>query len=173
MNFKDQLIDSSRFVGDLVAGNVGYDPQHYAEILELVLHENMPISSRAGRVLNICTENNPSLFSPHIQTVIDEIKKGRELHRSLLKVFAEIPYDLDEEQEGVLVDACFKWLSDDSTSVAVKIYCMGILSMSAIKEPDLIPELISVLEDIIPYGTPGIKNKAGRTIKQLKKQYPA
>lgn len=167
MNFKAQLVDSSKLVGDLVAETVGNNPFYYKEILELVLHEAMPISSRAGRVLYLCTENNPSLFQSHISMVVEEIRKGKEIHRSILKIFAEMHLFLTHHQEGILMNACFDWLADDSQSIAVKVYCMEILARFAEKEPGIVPELIAILEKLIPGASAGTKNRAARIIRRL------
>ncbi len=167
MNFRDQLVDSSKMIGDIVIRNVGCHPDYYKQILELVLYEPMPMSSRAGRVLNVCTENYPYLFQPHVKDVLNHLKKKKELHRCILKIFAEIPVHLDKNQEGILINSCFDWLADDSQSIATKAYCMDILANFAEKEPEIIPELISILKELLPAGSPGIISRASRIIKKL------
>lgn len=170
MNLKDQLVDSSKIIGEIVAKNVGEDNALYKQILDLVLYEPMPMSSRAGRVLNICTENKPSLFVSYIDIVINHIKKNKDVHRCILKIFAEIPYSLNEKQEGIMVDFCFNILGDESQSIANKIYAMEILEKFAMKEPGLIPELVGLLEENLQYGSTGVKNRAGRTLRRLKRK---
>ena len=167
MSFKDQLVDSSKVIVDIVAANVGNNPVHYEEILDLVLNEPMPMSSRAGRVLNLCTENEPTLFQPYVNTVINEIKKGKEVHRCILKIFAELQIMLSKHQEGILVNACFEWLADESQSIAAKVYCMDILARFAEKEPGIIPELIAVLQGLLPHGSTGTKNRASKIIRRF------
>ncbi len=167
MSFRDQLVDSSKIIGDMVAANVSNYPDHYKEILDLVLYESMPMSSRAGRVLNICTANNPLFFHPYVATVISEIKKKKKIHRCILKIFAEQQIPLSTEQEGILVNACFELLTDENQSIATKVYCMEILARFAEKEPGIIPELIALLEELLPHGSTGTKNRALKIIKRL------
>ncbi len=168
MNFREQLVDSSRLVGNIVAEKVGENPEHYKQILDIVLTDEIPMSSRAGRVLDFCTIKNPGLITPHIARIFNQIKKGQCLHRSVLKIFSELPVTFTEEQEGMLVDACFKWLADDSQAVAIKVYCMEILGKFAQKEPGIIPELVSILEEQIPTGTAGIKSRSRKIIRKLR-----
>lgn len=167
MGIREQLVDSSKLIGDMVAENVSKNPEHYVEILNMVLYEPMPMSSRAGRVLNTCTENEPSLFQPHVGRIINEIKKGREVHRCILKIFAEIQVVLKSDQEGILVNACFEWLADESKSIATKVYCMEILARFAEKEPGIIPELIAILKGMLPDASVGTKNRASKIIRRL------
>ena len=168
MNFKEQLADSSKKIGDLVVQNVGCNPDYYNEILELVLHESMPMSSRAGRVLNVCTENYPYLFQPHVNDIIVHLKKKKELHRCILKIFAEIPVQMNESEEGILLNFCFDWLADNSKSIATKAYCMDILAHFAEKEPEIIPELLSLLYVIRSEGSAGLQNRAIKIIRKLR-----
>ena len=167
MSIRDQLVDSSKIIGDMVAANISNHPEYYKEILELVLYEPMPMSSRAGRVLNLCTENNPVLFHPYVGTVISEIQKRKKVHRCILKIFAELQIQLSAKQEGILVNACFEWLADENQSIATKVYCMEILARFAEKEPGIIPELIAQLEELMPHGSTGTKNRALKIIKKL------
>lgn len=167
MSIKDQLVDSSKLICDMVAENVGTNPNHYKEILDLVLYETMPMCSRAGRVLNMCTENEPSLFQPHVSTVINEIRKGKEIHRCIIKIFAETQVVLNRNQEGILMNACFEWLADESKSIATKAYCMDVLVKFAEKEPDIIPEFIALLEELLPEGSAGIRARALKIIRRL------
>lgn len=169
MDLREQFVDSSKLIGDMVAKNVLKDPQLYKQIVEMVLFEPMPMSSRAGRVLNICTDESPALFVPYIDTVIKQIKNEKEIHRCILKVFAEVSLELNEQQEGILIDYCFNLLSDESQSVANKIYSMGILEKFAEKEPGIIPELLCVLEEVILLGTAGVKSRGVKLIKKLRK----
>ncbi len=167
MGIREQLVDSSKLIGNMVAENVGKNPESYQEILDMVLYEPMPMSSRAGRVLNTCTENEPSLFQPHVGRIINEIRKGREVHRCILKIFAEMQAVLNSNQEGILVNACFEWLADESKSIATKVYCMEILARFAEKEPAIVPELITILEELMPNASVGTKNRALKIIRRL------
>ncbi|MFO7655482.1 MAG: hypothetical protein R6W78_00275 [Bacteroidales bacterium] len=167
MNFKEQLADSSMIIGEMVAASVGCNAGYYSEILDLVLNEPMPMSSRAGRVLNICTSNCTGIFKPHVPKVINHIRKRGNIHRCILKILADQYFDLTTSQEGVLVDACFNWLADERQAVAIKAYSMDILERFAMKEPEIIPELTGLLEDASRRGSSGIRNKASKMMKRL------
>lgn len=168
MNFKEQLVDSGKLIGELVAANVGNNPEHYKKILEMTLYEKMPMQSRAGRVLNICTKKYPYLFIPYIDLVLEHAKDGNVLHRSFLKLFAEVNVPLNREQEGLLLDICFTWLDIETLETAQVIFCFSILFKIVKKESDLAPELIAVIKRKMPNGTAGVKNRGGRILKALR-----
>ena len=169
MNIKEKLVDSSRIIGDMVAEYVGENKDRFYEIVKLTLYEEKPMASRAGRVLDLCTEKYPYLILPHLDEIFKHIKEGKILHRSILKVFAEEDITLDEEKDGLLLDSCIEWLLMSGQEVAVQIFCMSILLKFGKKEPELINEIIEVIENILPEGSAGVKNRGIRTIKELQK----
>ena len=90
--------------------------------------------------------------------------------RSFLKILADVPCDLNEDQKGMLANVCFDWIQSENQPVAIKVYCMQILAGIAESEPDLKPELISVIEEQIPRGSAGIKAQGKKILKKLYKE---
>ena len=167
MNFKEQLVDSSKMLMELVAQNVGCNVNYYNEVMSIALNEPTPFSSRAGRVVYICTLNYPYLFQPHVKTVISYLKKHKGLQHSILKIFAEIPVKLTEAEEGILINTCFELLADDNQTIAAKAYSMDILGNFGKKEPEIIPELISLCDELYFSASAGIKSRIMKIRKKL------
>jgi len=168
MNFKEQLVDSGRLVGEMVAANVGNNPEYFCQIIDMVLYEKMPMQSRAGRVFCLCTQKYPYLLEPHIEKILNHAQQGNFLHRCFLCVFAEMDVPLSEDQEGILLDLCFEWLNNRQLDVATIIYCITYIFKIVKKEPELGPELAEVIKSIIPHGSAGVKNRGGKILKAMK-----
>jgi hypothetical protein len=169
MDLKEQLVDSGKIVGNIVADQIGDNPFYYKQIVRMTLYEPMPMQSRAGRVLNIVTEKYPYLFLPYVDEILAFAQKGHVLHRCILKVFAEVPLPLNEDQEGILLDLCFGWLENRELEIAPVVFCFTILHNIVKKEPDLAPELAETIRQYMPHATPGIQNRGGRILKALSK----
>jgi len=169
MNFKEQLVDSGRIVGEMVAANVGNNPEYYKQIVDMTLYEKMPMQSRAGRVLYLCAEKYPYLFPPHIDRVLEHAQKGNILHRAFLYIFAEMDLPMTEDQEGILLDLSFQWLNERELEVAHIIFCFTYIFKIVKKEPELAPELAETIKRIIPHSTAGVKNRGGRILMEMKK----
>lgn len=169
MNLKAQLVDSGRIVGEMVALNVGNNPELFKQIVDMTLYEKRPMQSRAGRVLDLCTIKYPYLFLPHIDRILEFGQQGNILHRSILYVFAETDIQLTEDQEGILLDLCFVWLEKEQLEVAHIIFCFTILFRIVKNIPELAPELAEAIKRIIQTGSAGVKNRGERILKELKK----
>lgn len=169
MNFKEQLVDSGKIVGEIVASNVGNNPEYYKQILDMTLFEKMPMQSRAGRVLSICTLKYPYLFEPHIDRVLKFALEDNGFHRNVFWVFAEVDIKLTEEQEGILLDLCFEWLNNKQLEIAPTVFCFTIIFKIVKKIPELGPELAEVIKSILPTASAGVKNRGLRIIKAMKK----
>ena len=169
MNFKEQMVDSGRIVGEMVAMNVGNNPEYFAQILDMVLHESMPMQSRAGRVFCLVSIKYPYLVKPHIDRILEHAQKGNVLHRSILQVFTEVKLDMNEDQEGILLDLCFDWLANKPLEVAHIIYCFNILFNFVKQVPELGPELADAIRSIIPHSSVDVKNRGQKILTAMQK----
>jgi hypothetical protein len=106
---------------------------------------------------------------PHIDRIIEHAQKGNILHRCFLWVFSELNIPLTEDQEGILLDLCFEWLTNKQQEVAIIIFCFTYIFKIVKKEPDLGNELAEVIRNIIPDGSAGVKNRGGKILAELKK----
>ncbi|MDA3883852.1 MAG: hypothetical protein PF481_11270 [Bacteroidales bacterium] len=89
--------------------------------------------------------------------------------REMLRWFS-IAKPQNEKNSGRLVDFCFKKLTDFTMPTGVKCHAIDILEYYSAKEPELLPEFITVLQDIDPYMTRGGSQKIKKLLVQLTKQ---
>ncbi len=78
--------------------------------------------------------------------------------------------DIPEDRQGELLQYTSEVLTCSDSSVACLIYSMDIFFKLSVNEPDLLYELRLMLEQIIPNGSPGVKNKSRRFIKTINKR---
>ena len=167
MNFEEQLVDSSRIIADMVAGNVGDSEEHFKALMELSFSGKPKIAMRASRVATICVEKYPFLIKPYLDRIIYSLPNDESIKKNFLKVLAETDLKFTEEQLGYLFDNCFEMLINDKSSIATKVYCMQILYNVSEVEPDLKIELISAIEEQVPKGSSGVKYFGKAILKKL------
>lgn len=90
--------------------------------------------------------------------------------RTLTKwlMLAGIPEDL----EGLVLDQLLRWIMDGKIKVAVKAYGLEVLATLAEKYPDIIPELLLVMEEYGKVNTAAFQYKCKKISLQLKKIAP-
>jgi hypothetical protein len=77
--------------------------------------------------------------------------------------FAKIP----KAYSGQVVEKCFHYLLDKKEAVAVKVFSMTVLSHIVRNEPELKHELRIIIEDYLPYATPGFISRARKVLKEI------
>ncbi len=170
MNFEDQLVDSSRIIADMVAGNVGDNEEHFKALMELSFSGKPKIAMRASRVATLCVEKYPFLIEPYLDKIIYSLPDDESIRKNFLKVLAETDLKFTEDQLGYLFDNCFEMLINDRSSIATKVYCMQVLYNISEVEPDLKIELISAIEEQVPKGSSGVKYFGRAILKKLYKE---
>lgn len=168
--FKDQLIDSSRIVADIVALNVGNDPVKYKAIIDLAFEEKEKFSRRAAKIIYITAEKYPELAIPHIPLFLQKLKeiKNESILSSILKVFADYLLPDNEEDLSKLLNICFEFITSSWESAGIKVYCMDTLVRICNIEPDLSNEVISVIEDQVPKSSFAFQARSKRYLKKLR-----
>lgn len=170
MDFESQLVDSSRIIAEMVAENVGDNPEHFKKLMELAFSGKEKISMRASRAAIFCIQKYQHLIEPYLDRIIQMLPEDESVRKNFMKILAETPLKFNEEQLGILVDKSFEMLMNDKSSIANKAYSMELLYKISEIEPDLKIELIPVIEEQIPTGSSGVKLIGRRLLKKLYKE---
>lgn len=163
------LCDSHRRTAEAVALAARSEPLIFRHALDLCWEDPYPISMRAARVIQFCCEANPEMLYPFLDEVMEKFPDSRieGVRRGFLKVFSE-NMDLHLLKEtGKLLNICFNCLLDVSQPYAIRIYAMEVIFRFCHLEPELIPELRSTLEFILPEAPPSIQSRGRRILKKL------
>jgi hypothetical protein len=169
-NYERRLVDSSRMIADIIVAEIDSDQDKFDEILMLALRDEYPLSMRAARILVLSGFKNRNLLKPHILLLINALSSAKVdgLKRSILKIFAELPLQLDDETIGKLTEISFNLISDRNQSIATRAFAIGILTKVIKKFPDIKFELKAVLESIMLDGSVGLKKKCSKTLKLIR-----
>jgi hypothetical protein len=167
MDFEFQLVDSSRFIAEMVAANVGNDPARFKKLMDLAFSGKNKVSMRASRAAIFCVEKHPHLIVPYLDKIIRLLPDNESVRKNFMKILAETPLDFTEDQLGILVEYCFEMLMSDKYTIANKVYSMELLYEISEIEPGLKIELMSAVEEQIPRGSSGIKVIGKRLLKKL------
>jgi hypothetical protein len=168
-DYELKLIDSSRMIADILVADIGNIQEKYDEMMALALRDEYPLSMRAARIVALCSFKHLNLVKPHLKSIIKILPcaKVDGLKRSFLKILAELPVYIDEEELGKLTGTAFEFLSDHKQSVAIRVFSIDILVNIGKRYPDIKFELKTILESVIPEGSAGLRAKCRKTLKTL------
>lgn len=158
------------------------DPELLQPLMEIVLEEKDPVSSKAAWVMEFAVKEDLSLVFPVLDQFVGGIGSLR-LDSSvrpmakiceclILAYFSKKPNKvqntLEEHHLEAIATACFDWLIGDH-KVAAKAYSMTSLYLLGQKFPWIHPELRLVLEQHYGTGSAAYKARARHTLAKLNK----
>ncbi len=170
MDFKSLLANfPSAAEKEFFVREVGQSEKHFCTLLDLTLYEKDPVAWRACWVLDGSDEQYPGLASPHISKIVQRLPELTSMGvlRSLLRLLCR--YEIPEDDQGLLIDLCFKYMVSEIYPVAVKVHAMMIVYNHVLLYPELKDELITVIEDQGPNNSVGFKTRGRQIIKKLEK----
>ena len=172
MNFKEALShDSRRAMIETIADAIGENKTYFAVVLEIANTAQDMSSSRAARVLDLCTERNFELgnhFANDIALKLMSLKDSR-TKRSLCRIMTRhLPND--EKILGHFINFAFELIASPKEPVALKVYAMQALFNISKKIPDIKNELIGIIEEEIPKNTHAFKGRGNMLLKKLTKE---
>ena len=165
-----ELIDSWENLEYLVTEIAG-NPEYYKLLIELAFYDTHPKSWRAAYLVDKINDNHPTLLHPFLSEMIDQvlIEKSSGKKRHFLKLISL--NNLTEVQQGFLFDFCIETLKSGKEPAAVRVHAMQILQNIAFKEPELIQEVLLIIEDEMEnHSTAGIISRGRRLAANLKKE---
>ncbi len=152
-----------------IVNYIGSDQDRLKELLGVFALGDVRLTQRASWPLSYVAEQQPDLVQPELPFLLSLLNKP--LHvavkRNVMRILQD--YDLPEELLGEVADKCFAYILDKKEAIAVRAFAIKTLYRICVKEPDLKNELIPLLEDIIPLGSPGLKGCSQKVLKALNK----
>lgn len=137
------------------------------DIWTLNEHNNQKVAWRSAYLLDLIHDCNPSILESYLTKLGQRVQlvDNNSVKRHYLRILSQ--HDISEKVDGHFVDACFKWLSTESTPIAVKANCMVILFKLCTPYPELASELKDTLINLLPYASKGEANKAKKILKRI------
>jgi len=168
--FRD-LLDSgnSKETATLIANSIVSHPNRIDELMELFFDADLRTCQRASWPVGLLADKNSQLLEPHIERMLLNLdtKHHDAVVRNTFRTFQVT--DFPEDLEGIAFDKAFDFLLDINNAIAIRVFAMTVCCNIALKYPELINELIPVIEEYMPYGSAGFRSRGNSILKRLKK----
>lgn len=148
---------------------IGNNQSRMDEFMPYFFHEEYRICQRASWTLGLVCEKHPHLIKKWMPELIAALKAPK--HDAVLRNGMRALQFLDpipEEIEGNVYEIGFNFLGDPIIPVAIRVFSMSVCCKIALNYPELIPELIQVIEENMEYGSNGFLSRARKELKILK-----
>lgn len=134
---------------------------------EIIKQEQEPVCRRAAYALDTCAERNANQVQHLVPDLINFLMhtKSNPLRRHISRMLAKSPLPAGEEEQGLLAECCFNFLSRTDVDVAVKAHCIDLIFRLCKIYPELEVEFHSVLRDQMEKNSTAFLTRARKILK--------
>jgi len=146
---------------------IGEDEKSISTIVDLALFGKYPHANRAAWTLDVLDRKHPELITPHLKTLLSHLRniKSDSVKRPVFSILSK--RKLPKKHQAFLIDYCFDILQNNNEKIASRVFSMEILAKIAEDEPDLLTELLSVIDMHYDNASAGFKSRARNIRKRL------
>lgn len=163
-----ELIDSWENLAYLQT-EIAKTTEYYKMLMDIALYDSNQKSWKAAYLVDKINDIYPEVLQPFLINMIERVKieKNEGKKRHFLKLISM--KDLPKEQQGFMLDFCLKTFTSANEPVAVRVHAMQILYNISEKEPELIPEILAIIEhEMENHSSAGIISRGSKLIQKLK-----
>ncbi|NOS93321.1 MAG: hypothetical protein HOP30_15490 [Cyclobacteriaceae bacterium] len=147
---------------------IGADKQRFSELISIYLKGPERITQRASTLLVHFAKKQPELIIGQLSILLKHLEHPHAsvaIKRNSVRFLQDIA--IPKRWQGKVTDICFSFLTSHQESIAVKAFSMTVLANIAIENSELKNELIPIIEDQMPFGSAGFRNRGAKVLKQL------
>lgn len=154
----------------VVVNYIGKDTKRFAHLMELFFSDDNRLAQRAAWVMSHSVEKQPQLVNPYIEKLVKHLYKSHEdaIKRNSLRILQYI--DIPEPLWGETLEKCFEYLESNNEAIAIRAFSMTVVYNISQHIPEIKPELKGLIEEIIVFGSAGLKSRGNKILKKLAKE---
>ena len=146
---------------------VADDPDRFNQLFNLFLNDEYRVSQRAAWPMSLCVIAHPDFIKPYFSALINNLKKPgihNSIKRNTLRLLQDI--EIPAKQEAALMNICFDYILSHKEPVAIKAFSLTVLDNLTKKYPEIIPEIILVIDERMPHETAAFTGRARKLLKK-------
>jgi len=175
MDIKKRLEEEhSKPLTTAIVNFIGDDKKKFRVLMELFLIGEYRMTQRAAWPLSYVAIEHPRLVTPYFEKLIEKLQQAENhpaIARNILRMFQAM--DIPEKYHGILIDACFKFITDQACPVAIRAFAITTAARICLHYPELKNELLLIISDLGQFAQPpAISSRIKSALKNLKATNP-
>ena len=154
----------------VVVNYIGKDSKRFAHLMEMFFSDDNRLAQRAAWVMSHCVDKQPELASPYLTKMVKHLYISNQdaIKRNVLRILQFI--DIPEPLWGEVLEKCFEYLESNNEAIAIRAFSMTVAHNISQHVPELKPELKALIEEIIIFGSAGLKSRGNKIVAKLEKE---
>ena len=138
--------------------------------MQCFMDHSYRLSQRAAWSVSWAARKKPELVMPHLKDIIAQLHRPDAhdaIKRNVIRILQDI--DIPEAFHGEVMNACFDFIADPGTPVAVKAFSLTTLFNLSKNYPDISAELKLIIETNWDNETAAFRSRGKRILAGLSK----
>lgn len=171
MSFKERLEkEHSKTTTSAIVNEVCNNPKKMDEFMQTFINGPMRITQRAAWPLGFIAQRNPELLNKYYDLLIKELHNDNNHDAVIRNILRALQYTaIPKKHQGKILNRCFEFLHDSNRPIAIHAFSMTVAYNLSKEYPDIIPELRTSIELLMPNGSAGIKSRGNKILKLISK----
>ncbi len=167
MNLREEIKqEHSKARCDRIVQWVGESQDRFDALAGLFFSGESRISQRAAWPLSYCVMAYPAFIRKHIGELVQNMQQPgihNAVKRNTLRLLQVV--EIPEEFQGTVMDLCFGFITDPQEKAAIKAFSLTVLQNLSELYPEILPEILLVIEERWDTETPAFKARSRRILK--------
>lgn len=149
---------------------IGKSKPRFADLMKLFFVEDIRLNQRTGLVVIKCVDKHPSLINPFKEKLIKNLYNPipDAIKRNTMRIFQTVK--VPEPLWGETLEKCFEYLESNNEAIAIRAFSMTVAYNISQHVPEIKPELKALIEEIIIFGSAGLKSRGNKVINKLERE---
>ena len=169
MNIREEILqEHSKTQAMKIAEYACASPKNFGELMACYMDKEYRLAQRTAWSVSWAARKRPEMVRPYLTAIVQQMQRS-DVHdavkRNAVRILENI--DIPEELHGEVMNACFGFLEDPATAVAIKAFSLTTLFNLSKRYPDIRPELKLLIEANWENETAAFKSRGRKILAVL------
>ena len=169
MILRDQILkEHSRENALSIANYACSSKQHFKELMKCFLDKEYRVAQRAAWSVSWAAIQKPKMIQPYIKELVAQLER-KDVHSAVIRNSVRVLecIEIPKKFHGTVMNACFNFIENPSTPVAIKAFSLTTLFNLSKFYPDIKQELKLIIEERWDTESAAFRARGKRILKNI------
>ena len=144
--------------------------RNFRELMDCFMDKEYRVAQRAAWSVSWAAKQRPEMVMPYLETIVRQMQRSDvpdSVKRNAVRILEAIA--IPEKLHGEVMNACFGFIEDPATAVAIKAFSLTTLFHLSKQYPEIISELKLVIEERWEHESAAFKSRGRKILAALNK----
>ncbi|MCW3106616.1 MAG: hypothetical protein JWQ09_1122 [Segetibacter sp.] len=142
---------------------------NFSQLMQCFLCNEYRVAQRAAWAVSYVASKKSSFIQNYIKDLVDQLSR-KDVHNAVIRNSVRIlqQIDIPAEYHGEVMNACFTFIENHDTPIAIKAFSLTTLNNLSKIYPEITQELKLIIEERWDIETPAFKSRAKQILSRMK-----